>query len=887
MNKSSQSDLHGKNSRDTGGTPDRNSFLETLKKQLRRSGSYPGNAKPYYERFMLYYRKELKPAVAQACSRAFKQLSSRGMRPALAMLLCTCIAFSAVMPYVPVAETVADLTGGITESFRMPEADDNGTQEAPENANAEQQTEEQESEAEFVPAPYILNFAYQYPEGSDESYAEILMKELIRRDSQWYAEIYDMANIPPMQLARRFGRSASSVMGRYNPSSKNQDSADPSTWAVEHFRNVRVSFYNSDGGITSAVSNAQDILAMASVYAYYNNITDIDQVRSYINQLWNASHSYSVSMGDVYYDDGCVSVDARPSENAEGEIEDSELEGEDTFRADRTIATDITVPRPAQSSSTPESSADDGSQETGTTEFGPGVPGLTFESSPEYGPGVENGAESLDASDGSIVGTLIVLPSETQEEPYSETVSEPETAPANVTQEPSYEETQPQQTAPPETEAPTEAPTPAPTEAPTSAPATTAPVIEETTRGAVVIPVNSAERAETGVRTIYAADQTLPALETVSAEEYGPQIHTIRAAALVMDSSEAPSVETEATKAPTTAAPLPTVRPVATGSAAQAESTAGRNTSETVRRSDISATTGSQIHTGTATDLSNDANNSNNTDDSNNSAETTAAVTNVQLGENGLPVSEMTETVPAGEKVCPGHIDLHISAKIYSLSDGETLYSVDGIGTKESAENEWHGWDEQMRSYVAHINRDDWIEEYGLNITVSSTRAPLSDAEIASYLNLLPEDTSEVRKEIILFALQSVGKIPYYWGGKPSSANYTGNNFNSITVPDHRGRILRGLDCSGWINWVYWTVTGTRLPYEGTDGLRSLGHQVARKDLKPGDIIVITGSTPHVIMFLAWTSDGQIQCIHESGSSNNVNVGVMTANWPYYRNLLD
>ena len=136
-------------------------------------------------------------------------------------------------------------------------------------------------------------------------------------------------------------------------------------------------------------------------------------------------------------------------------------------------------------------------------------------------------------------------------------------------------------------------------------------------------------------------------------------------------------------------------------------------------------------------------------------------------------------------------------------------------------------------------------------------------------------------------SLQSVGKVPYYWGGKASAQNYTGNHFGSITIPDHKGRILKGLDCSGWVNWVYWSVTGTHLPYEGTEGLKALGRQVKRQDLKPGDIVVITGSTPHVIMFLGFTSSGQIQCVHETGSANNVTIGVMNANWPYYRNLLD
>ena len=236
---------------------------------------------------------------------------------------------------------------------------------------------------------------------------------------------------------------------------------------------------------------------------------------------------------------------------------------------------------------------------------------------------------------------------------------------------------------------------------------------------------------------------------------------------------------------------------------------------------------------------------------------------------------------------CPGHIDLRITAKVQSLEEAESLFSIDPAGNTVEEGSAWAGWNDRARAFVNHISRQDWTELYDISVTVEGTKAPLSSTEIESYMKKLPSDTSEERKEIIRFALQSVGKVPYYWGGKASARNYSGNNFGSITIPDHRGRILKGLDCSGWINWVYWSVTGERLPYEGTEGLKSTGRPVNRADLKPGDIIVITGKTPHVIMFLNWAPNGQIQCIHETGSADNVTVGVMTANWPYYRNLLD
>ena len=140
-------------------------------------------------------------------------------RPLLAMALCTCIAFSAMVPYIPVAAPAEISTERITE----PETFD--ILEDPTERETEETTAEIDPDA---PAPYKLNLANMYAEGSETSYAEILMKELIQKDSKWFAAIYDMANTAPVKLAPAFGRKASSVLGQYNPTSKTQNKNDPS-----------------------------------------------------------------------------------------------------------------------------------------------------------------------------------------------------------------------------------------------------------------------------------------------------------------------------------------------------------------------------------------------------------------------------------------------------------------------------------------------------------------------------------------------------------------------------------------------------------------------------------------------------------------------------------
>lgn len=241
-----------------------------------------------------------------------------------------------------------------------------------------------------------------------------------------------------------------------------------------------------------------------------------------------------------------------------------------------------------------------------------------------------------------------------------------------------------------------------------------------------------------------------------------------------------------------------------------------------------------------------------------------------------------TSKEPKEEIRCPGHVDLNISVKITGIEENHSLFEL-----FPSDEN-WEGWTKENKSSAVNLSQKDWFTEYGLSVSTVISGKALTSEEISQYISTLPEDISEERKKVIEFALSSVGKVPYYWGGKPYRSGYEDNNFGTIVTADEEGRILRGLDCSGWINWVYWSALGERLPYESTSGLAACGSAIKRSELKPGDIVLKTGEDAHVVMFLGWMPDGQMQCIHESSSSvNNVTVDVMQANWPYYRNLLD
>ena len=280
--------------------------------------------------------------------------------------------------------------------------------------------------------------------------------------------------------------------------------------------------------------------------------------------------------------------------------------------------------------------------------------------------------------------------------------------------------------------------------------------------------------------------------------------------------------------------------------------------------------------------------------DNSGSLDNTVSQDNETVQEEG---QEVEQDEPK-ELFCPGHVDLKVQLVIKGLTEEQGLFSIDPEDMLNGGQNDalpeakavWTGWDPYNRAYASYINAQDWETEYGLNVGREvAIGIPLSEAEIRIYMSMLPKDTDEMRKKIVRTALGSVGRIPYYWGGKPSNTGYEGNRFGLSVAADVDGRQLKGLDCSGWINWVYWTATGSPLAAESTSGLAAAGTEISSQDLKPGDIMVRLGAEAHVVMFLAWDEEGKMIVIHESSDTQGGNVMISSKNpdWPYFRNLLD
>ena len=247
-------------------------------------------------------------------------------------------------------------------------------------------------------------------------------------------------------------------------------------------------------------------------------------------------------------------------------------------------------------------------------------------------------------------------------------------------------------------------------------------------------------------------------------------------------------------------------------------------------------------------------------------------------------------TLESYNNYCPGHVDLNLYVKVLTLDAGYGLPSIDkNFGNRgTNFTKNWHGWDANMISKARTLYYKDWDKEYGISLSYVKLVNPLTQEEINYYLNRLDKDLSPNRYKLIETALRSVGKIPYYYGGKTSRLGYQTNNFGTKVPADYKGRCLKGLDCSGWINWVYGTAFNKHMiKTEGTQKLATEGVKITRKELLPGDIIVRPGYDSHVMMFLEWAGDDKMTVIHENGSVNNVSIGTFDAYYPYYRRILN
>ena len=188
---------------------------------------------------------------------------------------------------------------------------------------------------------------------------------------------------------------------------------------------------------------------------------------------------------------------------------------------------------------------------------------------------------------------------------------------------------------------------------------------------------------------------------------------------------------------------------------------------------------------------------------------------------------------------------------------------------------------EQMRLiYVFTKYQNDaldiLLENLGsLNIPMGSLTISQEDA--IALLENLPDDLDPARKAVVETAVQLVGRVSYFWGGKsltlgwddrwgvPTEVTAAGSGSTGTIRPF-------GLDCSGFVDWTFYNATNGSY-YPGRGGGAATQHSyctnIAWSDTQPGDLVFYPADV-HVGIVGGRDADGNLLIVHCSGGANGV-----------------
>ena len=188
---------------------------------------------------------------------------------------------------------------------------------------------------------------------------------------------------------------------------------------------------------------------------------------------------------------------------------------------------------------------------------------------------------------------------------------------------------------------------------------------------------------------------------------------------------------------------------------------------------------------------------------------------------------------------------------------------------------------EQMRLIYAFTKYqndalDILLENLGsLNIPMGSLTISQEDA--IELLENLPDDLDPARKAVVETAVQLVGRVSYFWGGKsltlgwddrwgvPTEVTAAGSGSTGTVRPF-------GLDCSGFVDWTFYNATDGNY-YPGRGGGAATQHSyctdISWSETKPGDLVFYPADV-HVGIVGGRDADGNLLIVHCSGGANGV-----------------
>lgn len=279
--------------------------------------------------------------------------------------------------------------------------------------------------------------------------------------------------------------------------------------------------------------------------------------------------------------------------------------------------------------------------------------------------------------------------------------------------------------------------------------------------------------------------------------------------------------------------------------------------------------------------------------------------------------------------ICYGHRDVAVYILQYTLDD---ICDDDEFLDKLKASDNYSKYEKYLSSFVeAGGFKDigngneyksqaelylscDWGEVYGVTVDkyVSdyavdglSNSSDLSDEILSRNTDTVPGTTTASRQEILDLAEELEGRIAYYYGGKASYVDFDKNKFGTTVDPDRKGRTKKGLDCSGYVDYVFakagigtvedssgnkWINSSkTVTKGGGTGGIGYLPEYRDASKLKIGDLGLIhsansgnQGASNHIGIFAGYNENGTQVWYQCGGSSGAKKIATSSMFYYYY-----
>ena len=153
----------------------------------------------------------------------------------------------------------------------------------------------------------------------------------------------------------------------------------------------------------------------------------------------------------------------------------------------------------------------------------------------------------------------------------------------------------------------------------------------------------------------------------------------------------------------------------------------------------------------------------------------------------------------------------------------------------------------------------------------------ITQEDAAELLRRLPADLSPKRRAVVETACKLVGKLNYFWGGKSLVLGWdsrwgTIQKVWAAGSPSTGTYRPYGMDCSGFVDWVFYNMSGGSYVIGHGGGARmqhSYCTPISWSQAQPGDLVFYPDDT-HVGIVGGWDESGNIQIIHCASGQNNV-----------------